>query len=163
MITATHYRTHRLERVDRSELWTTDVSNLKFMLWNEALAFIDEWILYKNLDTPLEPTFFCEKCGHREIPKPYGEHGKLLSRKRRCFTCDFWIEVLSDPNTLIIDGKSYQMGPEFSNSGSRGFGGQAFTIRILKSGNIIRTTNLWHQGEIPRLFYRPNTAEFVNE
>lgn len=80
-----------------------------------------------------------------------------------------WSEILDD-KAIIIKGKCYHVGAE-DTKGFRGFSGSKFKIRFLfddiagnwKKGDIIITTNLWHQGKIPEEFEVVDNAECIEE
>ena len=96
----------------------------------------------------------CQVCG-KEIKKQY-TYGTC---SEKCFQKQFWNEVL-DNNAIIIDGNCYHVGKKDPTSYFRGFGGRPFTIKM-NDGKIIHTTNLWHQGTIPKEFYKGDNAEFI--
>lgn len=89
-----------------------------------------------------------------------------------CFTCRFWQEKVewnsgSDrqrkpENLARIAGRHYVIHPDTGKMSWRGFGGQKFKIKF-HDGRIVETTNLWHQGEIPKNFRDelPDNAEFI--
>lgn len=97
----------------------------------------------------------CVICG-KEIEKSKYTNAVLCSSE--CFKRLFWKEALDD-EALIIDGECYHVEPE-KKHGVKGFGGREFTIQKA-DGEIIKTTNLWHQGEIPDYAYRPDNAKFI--
>jgi hypothetical protein len=72
----------------------------------------------------------------------------------------FWDEQLSDPG-IIIRGNHYRTGNSKTKSKWNGFGGQDFRIRMLDTGKIIETCDLWHQGEIPKFYAMKDNAEFI--
>lgn len=62
----------------------------------------------------------------------------------------FWAGLAlrrGDGLSVVADGAHYRIGPEDAQ-GFRGFGGAAWIVRFY-DGRVVRTTNLWHQGEIP--------------
>lgn len=82
-----------------------------------------------------------------------------------CFTCNFWANQVKvhkeEPNRrFMINGMSYSIGPEDAGV-MRGYGGCKFTI--LYKGEVIETTNMWCQGQVPEHFKAelPNTAELI--
>ena len=99
----------------------------------------------------------CVICG-KEIEKSKYANAVLCSTE--CFKRLFWKEALDD-TALIIDDECYHVEPE-NESGTRGFGGREFTIQK-NDGEIIKTTNLWHQGEIPDYAYQPDNAKFIGK
>jgi hypothetical protein len=85
-----------------------------------------------------------------------------LASNKLCISCDFWNQVYEDKdNYIFINGKSYQVCDEEWN-GIRGFGGKEFKIKM-NNGSIIKTTNLWTQGRIPKRWkYKlVDNAEFI--
>ena len=86
-----------------------------------------------------------------------------------CFSCDFWRERYeydqSHPGEgLVIDGTHYYIEDENSNSAFRGFGGAKFIIQY-NDGRVVKTTNLWCQGEVPPEWRDkfPDNAKFLPE
>jgi hypothetical protein len=84
-----------------------------------------------------------------------------------CFSCNHWVDRLAkcnSPRSFIIDGAAYWRADERPNEPSswQGFGGRTFHIRR-HSGEVIVTSNLWHNGHIPAHFLArmPNDADFV--
>jgi hypothetical protein len=76
-------------------------------------------------------------------------------------------DILLEDNKLAvrIDGACYIIGAE-NDGGLRGFSGRKFTIEFISGkfkGQIIDTTNLWHQGEIPEELKSmlPDSARFI--
>jgi hypothetical protein len=115
----------------------------------------------------------CKIC-RKELEFNFDEETLEKMRKTRlCFGCTFWEEKvalrkINDPNAVVIKGKHYYMGKEEKQSEYelRGFGGQEFNFRFLsgkQKGKIIKTTNLWYNGEIPEQFKDKLTdnAKFV--
>ena len=88
-----------------------------------------------------------------------------------CFHCQFWQEKVDNPikNRVIVkleDGSihHYVMGNEYSKDYFRGFGGSAFYIKFKEDNKIVKSTNMWYQGEIPKRFYKSFeiNAEFIS-
>lgn len=83
---------------------------------------------------------------------------------------NFWLEICkkyqTDTNQLIIDSKAYYIGDENTSNVMRGFDGQLFFIKITTdySEQIIKTTNLWYQGELPEAWKKlmPDNAKFID-
>ena len=89
------------------------------------------------------------------------------------FTTEFWAEKSmffpggKTPNgqLFVIEGACYYKADREQTGGAyRGFGGRSFTIRVLATGGIVKTSDLWFNGKIPPRFRdrMPDTAEFVN-
>ena len=69
-----------------------------------------------------------------------------------CGDCSFWLEKLYLPQEyskkqVIVNGTHYML----SNSSIKGFAGATFKIKFF-DGRVIKTSNLWSQGKIPRHF-----------
>lgn len=120
----------------------------------------------------------CNQCGTENYSIGYlpGDIKRLMDLAKVCFTCAFWLDMKrkhkDDPLWCRIDGRSYwpssvlkpgQLAASQSpRSGFKGFGGREFCIRF-HDGRLIRTDNLWTQGEMPdwlREVY-PDNAEFI--
>ena len=99
----------------------------------------------------------CIVCG-RQIEKSDYNNASLCSKQ--CFDRLFWKEVLDD-SAIIIDGKCYHVETERQH-GVLGHAGREFVIQK-DSGEIIRTNNLWSNGEIPDFAHRPDNARFVSK
>lgn len=106
----------------------------------------------------------CVICGNI-IKKGQGwDNDRICSSK--CFTIDFWNEkmkIKENPRTARIEGSHYIIGNEDDLQDSfRGFGGGLFLIQF-NDGRLVKSTNLWHQGEIPLHLtgILVNNAEFV--
>ncbi len=71
--------------------------------------------------------------------------GNEFSRSR------FWAGLAlkrGDGLSVVAGGQHYRIGPE-GERGLRGFGGAPWLVRFF-DGREVRTSNLWHQGEIPQ-------------
>lgn len=85
------------------------------------------------------------------------------------FKRTFWLEKYAedqkepDHRVAIINGTHYYIDNEDAEGYFRGFGGAEFIIEF-NDGAIVKTTNLWCQGNIPDEFKDlfPNNAKFVN-
>jgi hypothetical protein len=96
--------------------------------------------------------------------------------KHYCFTCAYWHQRLeqTDEGTVVVntaDGlERYSFDPKhpFVKLSDRikmqGYGGRLFVIHFF-DGRIVRTNDLWHQGDIPSwmLHYFKANARFDNE
>lgn len=106
----------------------------------------------------------CQECGKREDGKWMDEMAKALRDKQLCFSCNFWIEkveIRDKSRVARINGHYYQISSIWGAGAFRGFGGQKSVI-LFHDGRRVKTTNLWHQGEIPVRFRErlPNNAKF---
>jgi hypothetical protein len=113
--------------------------------------------------------FTCSLCGKLERHSFVGSIAEIMKARGVCFHCGFWIEKIEspDPHRAIIEGHHYSIGDEGASryEGMRGFGGRRYVIRKLATGEVIVTTNLWYQGEIPKRFRKDfaDDAEFVRD
>lgn len=108
----------------------------------------------------------CKICGKEENPDNYICRDSLI-KEQLCLYCHFWQERYNYDQShskegVVIDGIHYYIGDESSKSHSRGFGGAKFQIQF-NDGEIVNTTNLWCQGEIPPEWKDkfPNNAKFI--
>lgn len=106
----------------------------------------------------------CSSCG-RLYQLHYGPRiNDLLREAKMCHGCDFWTKRMNETNGVRIKGSHYQVGDETKcNPKFKGHGGREFRIRMF-TGEIITTTNLWGQGNIPAIFHdrMPDNAEFLS-
>ena len=121
---------------------------------------LDELKEYSNL-----PNWKCSKCGG-EVSLTYSCNDELEKHKM-CFSCNHFrdqVEQLeTNTNKFIINGEIYTAYPNNASAPFKGFGGRKFRIRIKATGEIRETNNLWSQGELPKIWARPDTAEFLND
>lgn len=101
----------------------------------------------------------CEICG-----KEYEERGYdiwHICDSKACFIEKFWREAL-DEKTVIIDGNCYHIDKnENIDPALKGFGGTKHCIRFF-DGHTVVTTNLWHNGKIPKKYNVKDNAEFIS-
>ena len=93
----------------------------------------------------------CKICGKNKR-KMYIESLNICSAE--CLLESIWQDLILEKdleNHLVINNKHYIVGPEQTKSILRGFNGQKFTIKK-DNGEIIETTNLWCQGEVPEKY-----------
>lgn len=103
----------------------------------------------------------CEIC-KKEIEKSAYGHAVLCDSKE-CFTKHFWKKIIDNKDDfVIINHTSYQIGDE-GRTVFRGFNGNEFKIKF-NNGNVVKTTNLWTQGDIPKKYWidLPDNAKFIN-
>lgn len=117
-------------------------------------------------ETEIYPTVKCVECGEDDEAGYVEPIKSNMVKRSLCFTCLFWTEYVErygQPDQAVVDFKHYVIGDEQQegNRRWRGFGGSPFIIRFF-DGRVVRSTNLWHQGEIPERFRErmPNNAEF---
>ena len=109
----------------------------------------------------------CEICGILfEGPRRLAPFDHVCP-EHECFEIKFWRLIADERDEhVVIGGECYAVGPEDAPRGCfRGFDGRRFTIRMFATGEVVTTTNLWHQGRVPD-FARamlPDTGEFVDD
>lgn len=106
----------------------------------------------------------CDVCKRRFKVRKYRNMDICSSE---CFTAEFWLDKLRKGDnfaTVRINGNQYYIGPEDDKGGFRGFAGRIFQIRF-DDGRIVKTSNLWHNGEIPNAFRKllPDNAVFESK
>lgn len=92
---------------------------------------------------------------------------KKMKDEQLCFTCAFWKDKIDNPleNRQIINGEHYVFNPWIENKQAfMGHGGKEFYI-MLADNSVIRSNNVWLQGEIPEMFrlQLPDTAKFITK
>lgn len=114
--------------------------------------------------------FNCYKCGEAvDTSKYWKERALELEIASICNTCKFWFNKMFDDivshkgSFVIANGSHYIIGDENSADSFRGFYGAKFTVKFF-DGRVVKTSNLWHQGEIPEVFKAemPDNAELIN-
>ena len=102
----------------------------------------------------------CVICG-KEIERSRYFNKVLCSAE--CHTIDFWNYHLDD-DAIIIDGCCYHDGgmkaPGYM--GFMGYGGRLFTIQM-NDGRIIKTNNLWCNGDVPKERNIKDNAVFITK
>ena len=91
----------------------------------------------------------CIICG-KEIKESKYTNDILCSHK--CFVKNFWNKIISEKDKhVIINGVCYTIGEPIPSYHSQfaGFGGRVFYIKYF-DGRIVRTNNLWFNGDIPQ-------------
>lgn len=102
----------------------------------------------------------CIICG-KEVEKSRYSNAALCSSE--CFSVDFWNNTLDD-TAIIIAGECYHDGgakPE-GYSGFLGHSGRQFKIKM-NDGRVIKTNNLWYNGEVPKERCIEDNACFIKE
>ena len=105
----------------------------------------------------------CVVCGKVFDYIAYGGDSRDVCSSA-CFTDKFWIDIINEKDLHpVIDGKCYYIGDEKSVSSFRGFDGRRFKLQMIDSGEIIESTNLWYNGDVPEKFrdQLPDTAKFI--
>jgi hypothetical protein len=129
-----------------------------------------------------KPTDICSFCGKEYDAGQYGTLEEITKLKKDipmrmltdkvCFQCGFWFEKIDLDNGpwkdtfVIANHYHYHIGDEVPK-GARGFigsGGYRYTIEFF-DGRVVESNNLWHQGEVPEIFWEklPNNAVFNNK
>ncbi|MDU1634435.1 MAG: hypothetical protein E6834_17900, partial [Bacteroides ovatus] len=81
--------------------------------------------------------------------------------------CAFWMDKIAHPDigNEVIGSHYYIVYPfvKRPNNVIKGSEGKEFYIRRF-DGTLIKSNNIWHQGEIPEYFRKqlPNTANFLS-
>lgn len=91
----------------------------------------------------------CVICG-KEIEK--SRYLDTILCSNRCFLKNYWNEIIKEKERhVIIKGVCYFIGGLLSPNytGFAGFGGRVFYIKYF-DGRIVRTNNLWFNGDIPQ-------------
>lgn len=103
------------------------------------------------------PVITCQICGVTQ-QATYSEPTKSnMVERQLCFHCLFWTELLEADRTdmFVAEGHHYHIGPEEGGGPggirARGYGGRKHFVQF-KDGRRVTTTNLWHQGEVPKRF-----------
>lgn len=120
----------------------------------------------------------CKCCGTIENVDPchFNECDvrTIMEETGFCYSCSFWEiharswESGNREGIYFINGTRYHDCGIVDKSKMRwplGHGGRDFKIRLLGSDEIIKTNNLWCQGDVPELFKKrlPDNAEFVKD
>ena len=108
----------------------------------------------------------CRLC-HEQDKNSFCQPTKAEMKLRQlCFNCNFWTNIINEDKehpeiVVIVDKNHYQIAPEQTPKKWRGFGGHLWNI-VFNDGRTVKTTNLWHQGDIPEYFQSqlPDNAKF---
>ena len=109
----------------------------------------------------------CKHCGEQNVKMSWDKATIAeLEKNEACFTCNYWIEMAERDkkhNRWIVTNKFVHYVIGEGNSYPRGFDGRLFIIK--RNGEIVKTNDLWHQGDIPIHLQHLFTinAEFVKE
>lgn len=108
----------------------------------------------------------CQECG-RHFETAYCEPTRSqMIQRQLCFRCNFWTNLHAQKsNHVFIGGNSYSIEKDLDTGTPKhcaGFGGREFAIRF-NDGRVVKSRNLWHQGDIPAHFRErlPDTAVFA--
>lgn len=94
----------------------------------------------------------CTECGGIVSANFMNNHRIL--EQNVCFSCAFWlnkIDAMETERLLIVNHQMYYIAPEDVNGPFRGFGGIKFVF--VKNGELIESTNVWFNGDIPKRFW----------
>lgn len=112
---------------------------------------------------------------HRSIGYASREAAEEELSQEIAGTYEFWREKIAwrkagdrtsaGRPVIRCNGMHYVVGTGSAGSLSAGFGGHEFRFRMLKSGQVVTTRDLWFQGEIPVEFRDelPDNAEIAPE
>lgn len=123
----------------------------------------------------------CKKCKNSYDSGHYSDSiREEMDKNEFCFSCQCWHDTLQY-DMEVIDNKAWWMALSINGHHYRalaknkfvkasevgfflGFGGRKHIIRNKKTGEIVWTNNLWHQGQIPKNWKRdfPYNADFVD-
>lgn len=122
-----------------------------------------------NKNKNIMAKYNCCKCGEVVDTSKYWEDvASEMEERHLCHSCNFWHNHIENDATVnkdvfvIANGVHYIIGDENSTDYFRGFGGAKVTIKF-KDGRVIKSSNLWCQGNIPERFRNemPDNAEIV--
>ena len=120
-----------------------------------------EWLNVKQIT--IMAKYNCCKCGNSVDSSKYVNYREMESR-HLCLHCNFWQNHVDNDATVIViaNGEHYIIGDENSTDYFRGFGGAKVTIKF-NDGRVVKSSNLWYQGDIPERFRNemPDNAEIV--
>lgn len=123
---------------------------------------------YNDAMAPCATDQVCHICGSPLDLESYNQKEPLVKKMRHehlCFNCAFWLDKSENPpkGREIINGSHYVFHNWNSGSGRFcGFGGRPF-YALRNDGTVIRSNNVWFQGNIPDRFKDrfPNTARLI--
>lgn len=110
----------------------------------------------------------CKKCS-RPIFLGASYSDNDFIKLSLCFNCHYWTRLINYDRAIVVLRNGipthYCLGKATKPSRDNGFGGTTFYLQNLKTNEIIKTCDLWHQGEIPEIFWQdfPVTYRFVNK
>ena len=96
----------------------------------------------------------CIICGNRIRHSYYFKMGMC---GKKCYNKWRWDKLLDD-KAIIIGGKCYHIKP---CNITRGLVSTHYTIKMLETGEVISTNDLWYEGDIPKEYQRPDNAIFL--
>lgn len=111
--------------------------------------------------------YTCSKCGKPIEDRVVSRYIKSNEKPQLCEECEFFYNLMRvDAEgwniVAIANGKHYIVGDEGVSECLKGFSGAKVTIKF-SDGRIIKSSNLWYQGDIPEVFKKemPDNAELV--
>lgn len=110
----------------------------------------------------------CEICG-KEFDVPYYSNKYKNICSSKCFEDKFWQDIIKEKDEhVVIKGECYYFDKsepivDVNKKAFVGFSGRRFKIKMLDTGEIIETNNLWNNGTVAEKFREqlPDNAEFV--
>jgi len=109
------------------------------------------------MPSPKPSAFKCSVCDEDVVLMYVSEVNDVLTLKKQCFYCNFWLNIIHakkhNPQMYkVYKGVCYRdFKDESYTDGFQGFGGRTFSIKM-KDGTELTTDNLWCQGRIPARF-----------
>ena len=102
----------------------------------------------------------CSKCGKTKKELKYSkDYQQIMDLKDWCFDCAFWCKraKVDLHRSVIVESENgreaFFIGNENADERAfRGHGGRQFNIKF-HDGREVTTTNLWHNGIIPEVWY----------
>lgn len=114
----------------------------------------------------------CSVCGKEITESEYNDNIPVMCDNIDCFRKYFWTNKIKLFNSgdkdykskVVIVNNVHYYAENYSKDKClfMGHGGRLFTIKF-NDGRIIKTNNLWCQGDIPKEYQKdlPNNAEFI--
>lgn len=119
--------------------------------------------------TRIMAKYICTKCGAEvESSRYWRGVASEMEERQFCHECNFWQNHIDADKTsnkdvfVVADGNHYIIGDENSTDSFRGYSGAKVTVKFF-DGRVVKTSNLWCQGEIPEAFKAemPDNAELI--
>ena len=113
----------------------------------------------------------CQYCGQNARLSFGCSIVKKMQAEQACFHCLYWLERIPRVklrSQIVINGHMYQDKGDKPNAREGrtvaylGFGGRRFTWRMLDTGEVVTSNDLWSNGKIPDRFreHFPDNAEW---
>jgi hypothetical protein len=109
----------------------------------------------------MQKTFTCKHCGKREVVANW-LCGNDLLKKKLCFDCDYYLDVVQKQDYVVVDGEIFILRPP-NTEGLQGHHGRRFGFKMLETGRHRVCSNVWHLGPVPEKYKNSfsNNAEIV--